>query len=104
MGNYAGPPAPVWYSLPGKCPSAEYTDKTEACVEAEHGGECLDPDGTKNCTWTAKYAGEIRLDELSGITDYESFWNMRRDPVKCRERVARVEQMFKSRYPSWPLT
>jgi hypothetical protein len=122
--NYAGPPEPVWYSLPGKCPAQEYGNKTATCVQAMPGGECDDPDGSKNCTWSIKYAGEVRLDDLSGITNYTSFcegggteydktldmgtgvdfWNQRRDPVQCRERIAKVEEKFQAKYPSWPVT
>jgi len=122
--NYAGPPAPVWYSLPGTCPSKAFNAKTQACSEAEPGGECFHPDGSANCTWSAKYAGEVRLDELSGIANYTDFcanggreydkvtdkgvgvdfWDDRRDQTAARERISKVQQAFQQKYPSWPAT
>jgi len=122
--NYAGPPEPVWYSLPGRCPSLVRAQKTTECQTAEPGGECSSPDGDVDCTWKAEPAGEISINELSNVWDYwafckaggleynaaidgglgTGFWNGRADPVACRERVARVEQLFQVRYPHYPVT
>jgi len=122
--NYAGPPAPVWYSLPGRCPSVPFVNKTEECMRAEPGGECPFPDGTANCTWSAKPAGEISLNDISGIYDYGAFcrdggveydkatdkgvgtffWNEQRSATAGRQRVARVQQLFQLKYPGYPVT
>lgn len=123
--NYVGPPQPVWYSVPGRCTSMEIDssgDKPFGCWNDEPGGWCAHPDGTKNCTWKAEYAGEIRVDELSGITDpanycaqgnieYNktsdagvgtSFWNDRRDAEQCKRRADYVRELFQMKYPNYP--
>jgi len=71
----------IWYSLPGACPSETFGDKSDDCMKTMPGGHCEVVDGTKNCTYHAEYAGEIRLDDLSGILDkargirtYEDWW------------------------------
>lgn len=122
--DYAGPPAPVWYSLPGRCPSMAFQDKTQACLMAETGGECPKPDGSAGCTWKAELAGEISINELSGIVfegqfcreggvEYSpkidkgvgtAFWDGRRNITANRERVARVQQLFQLKYPTYPTT
>jgi len=125
--NYAGPPQPVWYSLPGRCVSQEMDnkgDKPFGCWTDEPGGMCISPDGTANCTWKAEYAGEIRVDELSGITDpgqycaqgnieYNNvtdkgigttFWNVRRSAEQGKNRVDYVRGLFQMKYPNYPAT
>lgn len=121
--NYDGP-APVMYSLPGKCPSMEYGQKTKECMSSQPGGQCSSPDGDVDCTWKAEPAGEIRIDDLARIADYNlfckfggmeynpasdrgtgmDFWNGRRDAASCRERVARVRQLFQLKYPYWDVS
>eukprot|EP00930_Biecheleria_cincta_P066155 TRINITY_DN52175_c0_g1_i1.p1 TRINITY_DN52175_c0_g1~~TRINITY_DN52175_c0_g1_i1.p1 ORF type:complete len:253 (-),score=24.24 TRINITY_DN52175_c0_g1_i1:152-889(-) len=36
-------------------------------------GACAKPDGSPNCTWSLEPAGEVRLDELEGISSYAAF-------------------------------
>jgi len=108
--NYAGPPEPVLFSLPGR--------------ERSDVGRCQSPDGSADCTWTAAYAGEIRIDELSGITDDKgfcedgnveyspatdrgvgtSFWNEKRSLGGCMNRVSYARQLFRMKYPNFPGT
>jgi len=108
--NYAGPPVPVLFSLPGGHRSG--------------GGRCQAPDGTAACTWTAEYAGEVRIDELSGITDEQkfcqdgnveyntatdqgkgtTFWNERRSAPMCKKRTDYVKELFRMKYPNFPAT
>jgi len=114
--GYVGPdlPPPVYYSLPGPCPSHRYGEKTAGCIALEPGGECPKPSGAKDCTWSAEYAGEVTLDALEGISSFEefhlsggreyqkstdrgvkmTFWDGVRDVAKCVERVRRAEALF----------
>eukprot|EP00438_Fugacium_kawagutii_P018452 Skav204781 [mRNA] locus=scaffold763:164870:172611:+ [translate_table: standard] len=56
-------PNAVWWSLPGPCPSKNYTQWTDWCKEREPGGYCNQtPTGQGNCTWTYEDAGEITID------------------------------------------
>jgi len=82
--------APIWYSLPGPCPDkgiakgkigANTVDldvnkyKTPHCISREPGGHCPEASGAADCTYNYMEAGEILLDELVGIGDYDTFWN-----------------------------
>lgn len=81
---------PMWYSLPGPCPSmgipqnsidanmaSQNVDKykTAECKYKMPGGLCDKATGAPECTYSVWPAGEILLDELSGIQDYQNFWN-----------------------------
>lgn len=119
---YEGPPAPVWYSLPGRCPSKAFQDKTPECLNSEPGGQCEDPDGSFDCTWNVKAAGELTLDELSGIENYTqfcldgkseydkfldkgngtTFWDNRRSPIASAQRIQKITHLFKQKYPAYP--
>jgi len=124
-GRVAVPGQPVWYSLPGTCPSKFYFQKTEECIKAEPGGKCKGKDvtGERDCTYTIEEAGEIKLDELSGIKDYNtvcvttgqleydetadkgkgtSFWDGKADATKGAQRVKHIESLFAKRFPQWP--
>ena len=74
----------------------------------------MEPDGSKNCTWRLEEAGEVRLDDLENITDYQdfcaqggveyikskdagsgcSFWDHQRSSVANAQRLARLQQLF----------
>jgi len=104
-GNYEDA---VFYSLPGG-------------GDGER-GECLTPVGTRGCTWKAEYAGELRLDEITGIVDDASFckrgsveynetldrgsgvqfWDSRRNATACSRRVRYIKELFSNRYPYYP--
>jgi len=121
--DYFYPPG-VWYSLPGPCPSQDCWSKTASCKASEPGGRCLDPDGSRQCTWHLEPAGEIQLDELAGITDHAAFckagneefvphldhgvgaffWDGFRNASLCRQRVEAAERLFRSKYPSMPMS
>ncbi|CAE8595311.1 unnamed protein product, partial [Polarella glacialis] len=124
-GQVAVPGEPTWYSLPGKCPSKFYFEKTESCNENEPGGMCPTSDvtGTRDCTYYIEPAGFISLDELSGIKDYNQvcattgqrefdettdqgigtrFWNGKSDATKGAARVRWIRELFARKYPSLP--
>jgi len=117
-------PLGLWYSLPGPCPSMDCWHKTSECKARERGGKCASPDGTSECTWHLEPAGEIRLDELAGITDPTTFcklgnkeydphldrgigaffWDGYRNATLCAQRVQAAERLFFSKYPSMPMS
>ncbi|CAK0826184.1 unnamed protein product [Prorocentrum cordatum] len=83
--------APLWYSLPGPCPEfgipqdaidandadqdvAQY--KSAECKWRMPGGRCEKANGAPDCTYSVWPAGEIMLDDLSGIDDYQDWWNV----------------------------
>jgi len=104
--NYDGP---TLYSLPGG---------------VNLGGECAAPDGEKACTWKATYAGEVRIDDISGIIDDYSFcangqveydpttdtgngtkfWNFRNNATWNQRRVQFVKELFQMKYPHYPVS
>lgn len=63
-------PGTHWYSLPGSCPSKDWSEKDDECVEEQPSGACAPgvmPDGVK-CTYSYDLYGQINLDDLVGIT------------------------------------
>ena len=86
------------------------------------GGMCEDLEESQHCTYTVDFAGEIFLDELEGVKDFgkwqsegnreydpttdrgtgTSFWNFRDSKAWCDRRTARVQSLFKRRYPLLP--
>jgi len=107
-------PNPVWYSLPGSCPSVDYRAKTAVCRAAQPGGRCAAPTGAKDCTWSLQDAGEISLSELEGIPDYKtfcaaggneyliSFWDGRGSPAFNEARIKKAKGLFQSKFPDLP--
>jgi len=113
----------VWYSLPGACPSKDKWSKTDACKAEEPGGYCSKPDGSADCTWSSEFAGEIFLDELTGILNYDlfctsgyleydletdtgignDFWNHKLNKGACSRRMQEVHRLFEKRYPALPV-
>jgi len=74
----AGMPYPgaLWFSVPGYCPERKLSKKKEGlgprggnqyCARRAPGGYCKTPTGTRDCTFTYEDAGEISLNELSGV-------------------------------------
>mmetsp|Transcript_84101 Transcript_84101/g.243093 ORF Transcript_84101/g.243093 Transcript_84101/m.243093 type:complete len:690 (+) Transcript_84101:84-2153(+) len=84
----------IWYSLPGACPEAAVSQKTPQCIANMPGGRCKEVNGGRFCTYDMQPAGEITLDELSGILDpkrginsYEDWWKKPYD--ECQKQVAK---------------
>mmetsp|Transcript_16802 Transcript_16802/g.47994 ORF Transcript_16802/g.47994 Transcript_16802/m.47994 type:complete len:576 (+) Transcript_16802:80-1807(+) len=125
VGQVAVPGSPTWYSLPGTCPNKFYYEKTEACNSAEPGGACPTSDvtGGRNCTYFFERAGEIRLDDLSGLQDYNKvcqeagileydetkdvgvgtkFWDGKTDAEAGARRMQIVKELFAKNFPSAP--
>lgn len=101
----------TWYSLPGSCPFEAHGHKTEQCMEEEPGGACPDPDGSKTCTYHMDYAGEVRLDDLTGRKSCNSgdqadtqrpWWWGKKNAFLCKSRVKKLRAFFKKLYPDMP--
>jgi len=129
---------PKWYSLPGPCPELTHKEKLAdpTCSVKAPGGACPSAvvSGEHDCTYFAAPAGEILLDELVGITDYDMFWQSRNskgdilpngnveyvrhldagigidfwdgghDKDNCTRRMEKVNKLFKAKYPDLPET
>lgn len=92
-------PDPVWYSLPGKCPTKTYAMKTASCDSEEPGGMCQGrPTGTGSCTWSYEDAGHLSLDEIYEGESPRDFFAAPKDPKANRARVARAQSAFTERY------
>jgi hypothetical protein len=123
--------APLWYSLPGPCPTHEYGAKSQECIEQSPGGDCgkgNDVTGAKDCTFKLEWAGEVRLDDFlpptqdgyqtdlvtflsAGGREYDkdgdqgvgaNFWDGIHDPDACSARVDAVLDKFEAMYPRRP--
>lgn len=96
----------LWYSLPGECPSqgipqlqidANLDDqdvdlyKTADCRMRMPGGLCDAATGTPDCTYSIFPAGEVYLNELSGIDNYDAWWNTSFEI--CMGQYARGERL-----------
>jgi len=123
-----------WYSLPGPCPDERVGSKTPACIAKWPGGACETAmvTGAPDCTYYTEFAGEILLDELEGIENYNTwwvgkdanngtipngnieykyvadrgvgmdFWNFRQNKTACDARMTAVTKQFKRKYPDLP--
>jgi hypothetical protein len=114
----------VWFSLPGQCPTKDLMDKTKQCVNEEMGGACASVTGEKICTYHYEHAGEIRMDELSGLDDSTSwwlhgkveyikhldkgigtdFWDGKLNVSQSTKRQKKVQELFLKKYPDLPET
>mmetsp|Transcript_100502 Transcript_100502/g.251922 ORF Transcript_100502/g.251922 Transcript_100502/m.251922 type:complete len:517 (-) Transcript_100502:319-1869(-) len=65
-----------WYSLPGPCPEEKVDGKTPECIAKWPGGGCPSAvvTGAHDCTYWAEFAGQIMLDDLEGVGDYNTWW------------------------------
>lgn len=70
-------PGALWYSLPGHCPTRQWSEKQTAgssCNTTTSTGKCPPgqvPDGIQ-CTWSTRFLGQVKLDELVGITKIQN--------------------------------
>lgn len=81
--------------------------KDESCWDSN--GKCGNPPkGEQGCTWSIAPIGVVMLDDLEGKPGSWKqpggvcFWNGIDDPVRARERVLRVAQLFHEQYPDLP--
>lgn len=114
-------PDAVWYSLPGPCPSKDYTEWDDICKERQPGGYCEGtPTGQGNCTWNYETAGEISIDELTNIWNYTEFvasgrkeymrgadrglgwtwWDSKQDLLANQWRMHLAQELFAKKYPN----
>lgn len=91
----------IWYSLPGQCPSRQFSTHNAECQSREPGGSCSGtPTGSGFCTYRWQTAGDIRLNELEGDKG-QSFWNNANDASACAARVAAAKALFLKKYPAY---
>lgn len=125
-----------WYSLPGPCPQQTSAEKSPECRAKWPGGRCPSAvvTGDRDCTYWVEFAGQISLDELEGIDDYNAwwltknskggvvpnknieysehldkgigmeFWDNGDDEEACTARMKAVTKMFKDNFPNYPET
>ncbi|CAK9023697.1 Uncharacterized protein SCF082_LOCUS16306, partial [Durusdinium trenchii] len=118
-------PKTSWFSLPGPCPLSKLGQKSKECVEQQPGGRCpdgMEPNGQGDCTFITSYAGEVKIDDLVGISNYQefidsggreydrmtdqgvhmNFWDGRFDSVLDEWRTAKLLELFDKTYPTDP--
>ncbi|CAE7430722.1 miaA [Symbiodinium necroappetens] len=95
-----------WYTLPGPCPANTWQEKDAKCIKDQPGGLCEGtPTGAGDCTYSIEHAGEISIDEMTGIEDYGRFiseGNKMNDTEANAERMAKVDKLFKDKFPDMP--
>jgi len=118
-----------WFSLPGRCPDSTYAEKTDECEASKPGGGCDYDSLVKHegmCTWHVEDAGEVRIGDVTGISQYyanyqdfcsaggheydkaqdkgvlNSFWDGFGDPDRCAWRLQTFKDAFKEKYPDMP--
>lgn len=120
-GDYVG----HWYSLPGGCPFKPIGQKTFECRRATPGAfcGCEQKLGEGGCSYHVEPAGELNLDEVTGVDNQSvfcqqgkveynrmddrgrglAFWDGMNDAAKVRERVQAFQRAFRRKYPEMPL-
>lgn len=115
-------PNTSWFSFPGACPMSGLGDKSHKCELEQPGGACpegIRPSGTGDCTYTMEDAGEIKLDDMVGMSSYKefiakggrefdpitdqgvhlNFWDGKLDDVLANQRTEHMISLFDSKYP-----
>lgn len=104
-------PHTTWFSFPGVCPFQMWDNKTAVCRSDEPGGFCSHPDGSRTCTYNLDFAGDITMEDLTGIRDYDEwckthneltdieFWRGKNDTRRCQARIERLKALFYNKYP-----
>lgn len=120
--RWYGPLPGHWYSLPGPCPSKPNGQKDLACMRHEPGGACDVVTGNRHCTFHIEPAGELSVDDLTGITNYTrfcaegkfeynreldrgigfNFWDGLNDALQVRRRSQSTAEAFDRTYPDLP--
>ncbi len=85
--------------------------------------------GEHDCTYRVDFAGEIRIDELEGVSSFKdwasdangarngniewdrhldrgvgmTFWDGFEDEARCHDRMEKVRRLFSQKYPSLPV-
>lgn len=114
----------IWYSLPGPCNNKEFAEHDPSCAARFPGGSCIgEPTGTGDCTYSYESVGEISIDELEGLKDYQwfikvggkewqrwrdqgsgmSFWDHQSSEDASQARINRALALFAQKYPDSPV-
>lgn len=115
----------IWYSLPGECSNVLYWQHNGECSWTMPGGACQDgvtPTGQGDCTYSYTKVGEVSINELDGIGNYDafvaaggkeydkhtdrgvhnSFWDFKFNDTACALRVQAMQNLFKLKSPDEP--
>merc|ERR1719198_2329548 len=79
-----------YYDFPAACPIHDFKHWDDQCKLQYPGGECIRPDGRRECTWKEQDAGEIMLDDLEGL---------RETPYKTWAEFQAAKQCEYDKYP-----
>jgi hypothetical protein len=100
--------------------------KDDSCISSQGGGASCGrlPDGVHGCNWKIDAIGYLTLDEIEGRVELGGgpsqqerrlrrkraplppggvcFWEGRTDPIACKERYRKLDQLFVQKYPETP--
>lgn len=119
-------PNALWYSLPGKCSSRKFWGQRGSCEEEEPSGKCppgVVPTGDRTCTYTYQKVGELSINEIEGLSDFNdflssggreydrltdkgtnmTFWDGINNTHACQARIDTVAKLFEAKYPKQPV-
>eukprot|EP00933_Yihiella_yeosuensis_P035943 TRINITY_DN29627_c0_g1_i1.p1 TRINITY_DN29627_c0_g1~~TRINITY_DN29627_c0_g1_i1.p1 ORF type:complete len:346 (-),score=65.12 TRINITY_DN29627_c0_g1_i1:302-1339(-) len=113
-------PQATWYSFPGKCPEKDFKHKAN-CPKV--GGLCKPGEAwSRTCTWKKESAGEITLDQLTHIRNFDArckrgfaeynlncdcgggsnFWRGKTNYRVGLKRERWLQYLFKRHFPQYP--
>lgn len=98
-------PGEQYYDFPAACPLKNFTDKDAQCTTDYPGGQCIRPDGRRECTYSVEDAGYVMLEDVEGIPDtqWKTWENFQKARV-CefnKDGSCAAHQLVGSGLPFW---